>query len=60
MAATVRDFIRINPLEFLQSGVGEDPQNFVDKVKEIVGVMQVIGNDRVEFASFYLKDVAHV
>lgn len=22
--------------------------------------MQVIGNDRVEFASFYLKDVAHV
>ncbi|WMV54579.1 hypothetical protein MTR67_047964 [Solanum verrucosum] len=50
----------MNPPEFLGSQVGEDPQTFVDEVKKIIGVMQVIGNDRVELASYQLKDVAHI
>ncbi|WMV54384.1 hypothetical protein MTR67_047769 [Solanum verrucosum] len=49
--ARVQEFIRMNPLEFLGSQVGEDPQNFIDEVKKIFGVMQLTGNDRVELAS---------
>ncbi|WMV33235.1 hypothetical protein MTR67_026620, partial [Solanum verrucosum] len=60
VAARVRDFGRINRPEFLGSPVGEDPQNFIDEVKKIFGVMQVTGNDRVELASYQLKDVAHI
>ncbi|KAH0723877.1 hypothetical protein KY290_005311 [Solanum tuberosum] len=31
---------QMNPPEFLGSKVGEDPQNFIDEVKKIFGVMQ--------------------
>ncbi|WMV19409.1 hypothetical protein MTR67_012794 [Solanum verrucosum] len=57
--ARVRDFVRMNPLEFLGSQVGEDPQNFIDEVKKIFEVMQLTGNDRVKLSSYQLKDVAH-
>ncbi|WMV18678.1 hypothetical protein MTR67_012063 [Solanum verrucosum] len=50
----------MNPPEFLGSQVGEDTQNFIDEVKKIFGVMQVPGNERVELASYQLKDVAHI
>ncbi|WMV19556.1 hypothetical protein MTR67_012941 [Solanum verrucosum] len=50
----------MNPLEFLGSQVGEDPQNFIDVVKKICEVMQVTGNDRVELASYQLKEIAHI
>ncbi|KAH0644931.1 hypothetical protein KY284_032815 [Solanum tuberosum] len=50
----------MNPPEFLGLQVGEVPQNFIDEVKKIFGVMQVTGNDRVELASYQLKDVAHI
>ncbi|KAH0643755.1 hypothetical protein KY290_033609 [Solanum tuberosum] len=39
-AARVRDFVKMNPPEFLGSQVGEDPQNFIDEVKKIFEVMQ--------------------
>ncbi|WMV50529.1 hypothetical protein MTR67_043914, partial [Solanum verrucosum] len=32
-------------------------QNFLDEIKKIFEVMQVTGNDRVELASYQLKDV---
>ncbi|KAH0725485.1 hypothetical protein KY284_001350 [Solanum tuberosum] len=51
---------QMNLPEFLGSQVGEDPQNFIDEVKKIFGVMQVTGNGRVELASYQLKDVAHI
>ena len=60
MAARVHDASRINKPEFLGSQIGEDPQNFIDEVKKIFGVMQVTGNDRVELASYQLKDVSHI
>ena len=50
----------MNPPEFLGSQANEDPQNFLDKIKKIFEVMQVSGNDRVELASYQLKDVAHI
>ncbi|WMV26389.1 hypothetical protein MTR67_019774 [Solanum verrucosum] len=50
----------MNPPKILRSQVGEDPHNFIGKVKKIFGVMRMTGNGRVEFASYQLKDVAHV
>ncbi|WMV13396.1 hypothetical protein MTR67_006781 [Solanum verrucosum] len=50
----------MNPPEFLSTQIGEDPQNFIDEVKKIFGVMQVTENDRVELISYQLKDVAHI
>ena len=34
--------------------------NFIDKVKKIFGVTQVIDSDWVELTSYQLKDVAHI
>ncbi|KAH0743127.1 hypothetical protein KY290_031120 [Solanum tuberosum] len=50
----------MNPPEFLGSQIGEDPKNFIDEVKKVFEVMRVTGNDRVELASYQLKDVAHI
>ncbi|XP_049381677.1 uncharacterized protein LOC125846323 [Solanum stenotomum] len=60
VAARVRDFVMMNPPDFLGLQVGGDPQNFIDKVNKIFRVMQVTGNDRVEWASYQLKDVSHI
>ena len=51
----VRDFVRMNPPEFLGSQTNEDPQNFMDEIKKIFEQMQVTGNYRVELASYQLK-----
>ncbi|KAH0657850.1 hypothetical protein KY289_026598 [Solanum tuberosum] len=50
----------MNPPGFLGLQIGEDPQSFIDEVKKVFEVMQVTGNDRVELASYQLKDVAHI
>ncbi|WMV37916.1 hypothetical protein MTR67_031301 [Solanum verrucosum] len=50
----------MNPPEFLESQIGEDPQNFIDEVKKIFQVMEVTGNDRDELAYYQLKDMAHI
>ena len=46
--------------ELLGSHTSEDPLNFIDEIKKIFEVMKIIGNDRVELASYQLKDVAHI
>ena len=33
----VRDFVRMNPPEFLGSQANQDPQNFLDEIKKIFG-----------------------
>ncbi|WMV30651.1 hypothetical protein MTR67_024036 [Solanum verrucosum] len=58
--ARVRDFVRMNPPEFLGSQIGEDPQNFIDEFKKIFEVMHVTGNDQVELESYQPNDVAHI
>ena len=50
----------MNSPEFLGSQTNENPQNFLDEIKKIFEVMQVTGNDRVEYSSYQLKDVAHI
>ena len=47
VVARVRDFVRMNPPEFLGSQTNEDPHNFLDEIKKIFEVMQVTGNYRV-------------
>ena len=54
----VHDYFRMNSPEFLWSQTNKDSQNFLDEIKKIFEVMQVTGNDRVELASYQLKDVA--
>ena len=46
MEARVCDFVRMNPSMFLGLYVGKDPQNFIDEVKKIFGVMSVNGSHR--------------
>ena len=41
VATTVPNFVRMNPPEFLGSQTNEDPQNCLDKIKNIFEVMQV-------------------
>ncbi|WMV54289.1 hypothetical protein MTR67_047674 [Solanum verrucosum] len=54
-AAKVREFVRMNPPEFLGSQVGEDPQNFINEVKKIFEVMQQ--NLSGQFFSIKLREV---
>ena len=56
----VHVFVRMNSPEFLGSQTLEDPQNLLDEIKKIFEVMQVTGIDRVELASYQLKDVAYI
>ena len=42
MTSRLRDFIKMNPPIFLSSKVGEDFQDFLDEVYNIVHVMGVI------------------
>ncbi|WMV46179.1 hypothetical protein MTR67_039564 [Solanum verrucosum] len=53
----------LRPYEYTRiSGVAgwRRPQNFIDEVKKIFGMMKVTINDMVEFTSYHLQDVAHI
>ena len=41
MTSRLIDFVRMNPPIFLVSNVGDDPQEFIDKVYKIVHAMGV-------------------
>ncbi|PHU19908.1 hypothetical protein BC332_11059 [Capsicum chinense] len=57
--ARIRSFMKMNPLEFFRSVVGEDPQLFLEEVKKITQIMHVLEKESVELASYRLKDIAH-
>ena len=57
---TFCDFVRTNPPMFLGSQTNKDPLNFSDEIKKIFEVMIVIGNVRVELASYQMKDDAQI
>nr|XP_019068930.1 uncharacterized protein LOC109120019 [Solanum lycopersicum] len=50
----------ISPPKFIGSYTSEDIHNFLDEIKNIFEVMQVNGNNWVEFISYRAKDVAHI
>ena len=60
MTSTLRDFWRINPLNFLGSKLGEDPQDFKDEVYKIVYSMNMTPREKVDMVSYNLKEAAQV
>ena len=56
----LRDFIWINPHIFLGSRVGDDSQAFLDEVYNILHSMGVTYREKVELASYQLKEVVQV
>ena len=59
MESRVNNFLKIYPSLFLRSLIGEDPQNFIDEVKKIFGLIQAIRNDKVFLLFYELKDIAY-
>uniref|UniRef100_M1DF71 Gag-pol polyprotein n=1 Tax=Solanum tuberosum TaxID=4113 RepID=M1DF71_SOLTU len=60
VSSRLRDFTRMNPPMFFGSKVGEDPQEFVEKVFKIIDAMGVTSLEKVELAIYQLKGVAQV
>ena len=60
MSSRLGEFVRMNPPIFLGSKVGEDPQEFIDDVYNIVHAIGVTSREKTELASYQLKDVAQV
>ncbi|XP_027772382.1 uncharacterized protein LOC114076881 [Solanum pennellii] len=60
MASKLKDIVRINPQVFLGSKVGEDPQEFLVEVYNIVDAMKFTSRENTKLASYQLKDVSQV
>ena len=50
-------FLRMNPPSFADSSTSKDPENVVEELKEVFNVMPVVDTERVEVASYQLKNV---
>lgn len=50
----------MNPPYFHCTKVAEDPQGFIDEVFKVVHCMGVTSKEKVELASYQLKDIAQV
>ncbi|WMV54357.1 hypothetical protein MTR67_047742 [Solanum verrucosum] len=50
----------MNPPEFHDSKVKEDPQEFIDEVLKVLMIMGVKPVEKVELAAYHLKDVANI
>ena len=48
----------MNPPTFYGSKVDEEPQEFIDEVYKILHAMGVSSSEKVELATYQLKDVA--
>ena len=60
MTSRLRDFVRMNPPNFLGSMMGEDPQEFLDGVFKVLSSMGVTSREKAELASYQLREVAQV
>ena len=58
MTSRLRDFVSMNPLFFLGSKVGEDPQEFLDGVDKVLSAMGVTSREKAKLASYQLRDVS--
>ena len=52
MKSRLRDFVRMNPLIFPGATVGEDPQEFLDGVYNVLNAMGVTSRKKPELASY--------
>ena len=58
MTSRLKDFVRMNSPIFLVSKVNEDPQEFLDVVYKVLRAMGVTSWEKVELASYQLRDVS--
>ncbi|XP_049359570.1 uncharacterized protein LOC125824260 [Solanum verrucosum] len=58
--ARIREFLRMNTLEFSGSKVEEDPNRFIEEVYMILSMMGVTTIEKAELATYQLKDVAQI
>jgi len=56
----VREFTRMNPIEFYGSRVEEDHQEFVDEVYKVLMIVGVTLVEKAELAAHQLKSVAQI
>uniref|UniRef100_A0A0V0HR21 Putative ovule protein n=1 Tax=Solanum chacoense TaxID=4108 RepID=A0A0V0HR21_SOLCH len=56
----VRDFTRMNPLDFHGYKVEEDPQEFIDEVYKVLMIMGVTQVGKEGVGAYQLKGVAQV
>ena len=59
MEDKLRDFTRMNPSIFTGSKTSQDLQEFVNEVRMILVDIGATNTEKVELASYQLKDVAH-
>ena len=60
MTSRLRNFVRMNPPIFLGSKVGEDPQDFLNCVYNVLSAMEVTSREKSKLASYQLRQVAQV
>ena len=56
----VREFLRINLLEFDGSKVEEDPNGFIEKVYKVIAIMGVTSVEKAELDAYQLKYVSYI
>ncbi|KAH0679031.1 hypothetical protein KY284_020116 [Solanum tuberosum] len=54
----IREFLGMNPPCFMGSSTTEDPENFIEELKNIFDMMHMTDTERVELATYQLNDVA--
>lgn len=54
------DFPMMNCPIFLRSKVREDPLKFVNSAYKVLSIMRMTSREKVELASYHLKDVPQV
>ena len=52
MSSRLTEFVRMNPPIFLDSKVGENPQDNIDGVYKVLSVMGVTFREKAELASY--------
>ena len=55
MTSNLRHIVRMNPTIYHVSKVGEDPQEFLDYVYNVLSVVRVTYREKAELASYKLK-----
>ncbi|WMV45953.1 hypothetical protein MTR67_039338 [Solanum verrucosum] len=57
IALRVREFLRLNPLEFHGSKVEEYSQGFIDEVYKVAAILGLTMVEKVELAAYQLRDI---
>lgn len=56
----VRDFTRMNTLDFYGSNIEEDSKEFIDEVYKVLASIRVAPVEKVELTAYQLKGVTQI